>query len=45
MALAILNDTTLECDAVEGSNTVAVGLAAVESAAKGGEPVVPNYLK
>ena len=45
MALAILNDTALECDAVEGSNTVAVGLAAVESAAKGGEPVVPNYLK
>ena len=45
MAMAILNDTALECDAVEGSNTVAVGLAAVESAAKGGEPVVPNYLK
>jgi predicted dehydrogenase len=45
MALAILNDTALECDAVEGSNTVAVGLAAVESAAKGGEPVVTNYLK
>lgn len=45
MAMAILNDTDLECNAVEGSNTVAVGLAAVESAAKGGEPVVPKYFK
>jgi predicted dehydrogenase len=45
MCLAILNDTELECDVVEGSNTVAVGLAAVESAAKGGEPVVPAYVK
>ncbi len=45
MALAIINDTALECDAVEGSNTVALGLACVESAAKGGEPVVPRYYK
>ena len=45
MAMAILNDTALECNAVEGSNTVAVGLAAVESAAKGGVPVVPKYFK
>ena len=45
MCDAILNDTPLECDAREGSNTVAVGLAAVESAAKGGEPVAPRYVK
>ena len=45
MALAIINDTTITCDAVEGSNTVAVGLAAVESAAQGGMPVVPPYVK
>ena len=43
MCMAIINDTELECDAHEGANTVAVGLAAVESAAKGGEPVVPQY--
>lgn len=41
---AILNDTPLECDVREGANTVAVGLAAVESAAKGGQPVAPKYL-
>jgi len=45
MCDAILNDTALECDVVEGSNTVAVGLAAVESAAKGGEAVAPRYVK
>lgn len=45
MALAILNDTELECTVYEGANTVAVGLAAVESAAKGGEPVTPAYVK
>lgn len=45
MALAILNDTELECDVYEGSNTVAVGIAAVESAAQGGMPVVPRYAK
>ena len=43
MCMAIINDTELECDAHEGANTVAVGLAAVESAAKGGEPVAPQY--
>ena len=41
---AILNDTPLECDVRGGANTVAVGLAAVESAAKGGQPVAPKYL-
>ena len=45
MAMAIINDTELECDVYEGSNTVAVGIAAVESAAKGGEPVVPKYIR
>ncbi len=45
MCHAILNDTELECDVIEGSNTVAVGLAAVESAAKGGMPVAPAYIK
>ena len=45
MALAIINDTELECDVYEGSNTVAVGIAAVESAAQGGMPVVPRYIK
>ena len=44
MCDAILNDTALECDALEGSNTVAVGLAAVESASKGGEPILPAYI-
>ncbi len=43
MALAILNDTELDCTVYEGSRTVAVGIAAVESAAKGGEPVAPRY--
>ena len=45
MALAILNDTPLECDVYQGANTVAVGIAAVESAAKGGEPVEPAYVR
>ena len=45
MCEAILNDTALECDAVEGASTVAVGLAAVESAALGGMPVAPKYFK
>ncbi len=45
MALAIINDTELECDVIEGSNTVAVGIAAVESAAQGGMPVAPRYAK
>jgi len=45
MCEAILNDAQLECDAREGSNTVMVGLAAVESAAKGGIPVEPQYIR
>ena len=45
MCEAIINDTDIECDAIEGSNTVAVGLAAVMSAAKGGEMVEPPYVK
>ena len=45
MAESILNDTPLECTVYEGANTVAVGIAAVESAAKGGEPVAPRYYK
>ena len=42
---AILNDTPIECDAIEGSNTVAVGVACVISAARGGEMVAPPYVK
>ena len=45
MCNSILTDTTPECDVVQGTNTVAVGLAAVASAAKGGEPVVPDYIR
>ncbi len=45
MAEAILNDTPLECTVYEGANTVAVGIAAVESAANGGAPVAPRYYK
>ena len=45
MAISILNDTPLECDVYQGANTVAVGIAAVESAAKGGEPVEPAYVR
>ncbi|MBR7094889.1 MAG: Gfo/Idh/MocA family oxidoreductase [Clostridia bacterium] len=45
MALAILNDTPLECYVYQGANTVTVGIAAVESAAKGGEPVEPAYVR
>jgi len=45
IALAIINGTSIECTVREGSNTVAVGLAAVESAANGGIPVAPKYIK
>ena len=45
MALSIINDTPLECDVYEGANTVAVGIAAVTSAARGGEPVEPPYIR
>ena len=45
MALAILEDAPIVCTVREGSNTVAVGLAAVESAANGGIPVEPKYIK
>ena len=45
LALAIINNTPVACTVREGSNTVAVGLAAVESAAKGGAPVEPKYIK
>ena len=45
MVNAILNGTSFECDVYEGSATVAVGLAAVESAANGGMPTSPAYIK
>ena len=45
MCMAILNGASIECDAVEGSNTVAVGMACVISAAKGGDMVEPPYVK
>ncbi len=45
MALSIINDTPLECDVYEGANTVAVGMAAVMSAAQGGAPVEPPYIR
>ena len=45
LALAIINDTPISCTVREGSNTVAVGLAAVKSAALGGVPVEPEYIK
>ncbi len=45
MADAILNDKEIECTAFEGSKTVAVANACVMSAAQGGAPVVPPYLK
>ena len=45
MCDAILNDKVIECNSIEGSNTVAVALAAVMSAAKGGDPVEPPYIK
>ena len=45
MAEAIMYDREVECDAVEGSNTVAVGMACVISAAKGGAMVEPPYVK
>ena len=40
---AILDGTPISCDALEGAKTVAVGLAAVESARLGGLPVKPDY--
>ena len=45
LCLAIINDTPVTCTVREGSNTVAVGLAAVKSAALGGMPVEPEYIK
>ncbi|MBQ8320737.1 MAG: Gfo/Idh/MocA family oxidoreductase [Clostridia bacterium] len=45
MADAILNDKEIECTALEGSKTVAVANACVMSAAQGGAPVEPPYLK
>ena len=45
MCAAIINDLDIECTALEGSKTVAVANACVMSAAKGGEPVVPPYIK
>ena len=45
LALAIKNDTQVTCTVREGSNTVAVGLAAVKSASLGGMPVEPEYIK
>ena len=42
---SIINDTPVSCTVREGSNTVAVGLAAVRSAANGGVPTVPEYIK
>jgi predicted dehydrogenase len=45
LCVAILEDKPVTCTAREGSNTVAVGLAAVKSAALGGMPVTPEYIK
>lgn len=45
MANAIINDTEIECTAFEGAKTVAVANACVMSAAQGGAPVTPPYLK
>ena len=45
MVDCILNDKEPECSVYEGSRTVAVGLAAVESAANGGIPVAPKYIE
>ena len=45
MCTAILNDSELECDVIQGADTVAVGIACVMSAAKGGEMVEPPYVK
>ena len=42
LADAILNNTAVEMNAVEGAKTVAAALAIVESA-RTGKPVVPNY--
>lgn len=43
MCRAIRLGESISCDALEGAKTVAVGLAAVESARLGGLPVKPNY--
>ena len=45
MVEAIIKDLDIECTALEGSKTVAVANACVMSAAQGGAPVVPPYLK
>jgi hypothetical protein len=45
MVDCIVNDKRPECDVYEGAKTVAIGLAAIESAAKGGEPIVPAYIE
>ena len=44
MCNVILNDTPVECDVIEGANTVAVCQAAVKSAAEG-KPCAPAYFK
>jgi len=41
----IVNDREPECNVYEGAKTVAIGLAAIESSAKGGEPIVPRYIE
>ena len=45
MVDCIVNDKEPECNVYEGAKTVAIGLAAIESAAKGGMPVVPDYIE
>ena len=42
MCTVILNDTAIECDVIQGANTVALCQAAVKSAATG-KPCVPEY--
>ena len=42
MCNVILNDTAIECDVIQGANTVALCQAAVKSAATG-KPCVPEY--
>ena len=42
---ALVEGRPMPIPSYEGANTVAVGIAAVESAAKGGEPVAPRYYK
>lgn len=43
MCRAIRYGEKIGCDVIEGAKTVAVGLAAVESARLGGAPIKPNY--